>query len=150
MERSLTSNPLTEIFSIAARANGSNRPTATRRSVSCRLTVRSGAALFLLRDLDLTLPRGRGPVHGADVRPLPDHPPRTSCRAPRPPRSGGAVAEVGCPIGGCGHRVIGPWELEDHAAAAHPGWVATYELVRPYPNQLQLVVYRQVQDPPAT
>jgi len=29
------------------------------------------------------------------------------------------------------------------------GW-ATYELVRPYPNQLQRVVYRQVQDPPAT
>jgi hypothetical protein len=55
-----------------------------------------------------------------------------------------------CPIEGCGHRVIGPWELEDHAAAAHPGWVATYELVRPYPNQLQRVVYRQVQDPPAT
>ena len=56
----------------------------------------------------------------------------------------------GCPIEGCGHRVIGPWELEDHTTAAHPGWVATYELVRAYPNQLQRVVYRQVQDPPAT
>jgi hypothetical protein len=43
-------------------------------------------------------------------------------------------------IQGCGHRVIGPCELEGHAAAAHPGWVARYELVRPYPNQLQRVV----------
>jgi len=38
---------------------------------------------------------------------------------------------VGCPIQGCGHRVIGPWELEGHAAAKHPGWVARYELLRP-------------------
>ena len=52
-----------------------------------------------------------------------------------------------CPIQGCGHRVIGPWELEEHAAAEHPGWVARYELVRPYPNQLQRGVYRQVEDP---
>ena len=52
-----------------------------------------------------------------------------------------------CPIQGCGHRVIGPWELEDHAAAAHPGWVARYELLRPYPNQLQRVVFRQVEEP---
>jgi hypothetical protein len=52
----------------------------------------------------------RGPVHGADVRPLPDHPPRTSCRAPRPPRSGGAVAEVGVPDRGLrasGDRAMG-------------------------------------------
>jgi hypothetical protein len=53
----------------------------------------------------------------------------------------------GCPIDGCGHRVLGPWELEDHTAATHPGWTATYELLRPYPNQLQRVVYRQVKDP---
>ena len=52
-----------------------------------------------------------------------------------------------CPIQGCGHRVIGPWELEEHAAAEHPGWVARYELVRPYPNQLQRVVYRQGRGP---
>jgi len=43
----------------------------------------------------------------------------------------------------------GDWavELEEHAAAEHPGWVARYELVRPYPNQLQRGVYRQVEDP---
>jgi hypothetical protein len=52
-----------------------------------------------------------------------------------------------CPIQDCGHRVIGPWELEGHTAAEHPGWVARYELVRPYPNQLQRVVYRHVEDP---
>ena len=52
-----------------------------------------------------------------------------------------------CPIQGCGHRVIGPWELEEHAAAEHPGWVARYELVRPYRNQLQRVVYRQGRGP---
>jgi hypothetical protein len=51
----------------------------------------------------------------------------------------------GCPIPGCGHRVIGPDELEVHAAAEHPGWVARYELLRPYPNQLRRVVYRQVE-----
>jgi hypothetical protein len=56
----------------------------------------------------------------------------------------------GCPIEGCGHRVIGPWELEEHTAAVHSGWVATYELLRPYPNQHLRVVYRQVEDPPAT
>jgi hypothetical protein len=55
-----------------------------------------------------------------------------------------------CPIQGCGHRTIGPWELEDHTAAAHPGWTATYELLRPYPNQLQRVVYRRVEQPPVS
>ena len=25
----------------------------------------------------------------------------------------------GCPIDGCGHRVIGPWDLEEHTAAEH-------------------------------
>jgi hypothetical protein len=58
------------------------------------------------------------------------------------------VAEVGLPDPGCGYRVIGPWELEEHTAAAeHPGWVALYELLRPYPNQRQRVVYRQIEDP---
>jgi hypothetical protein len=53
-----------------------------------------------------------------------------------------------CPIQGCGHRTIGPWELEDHTAAAHPGWTATYELLRPYPNQRMRVVYRRIEQPP--
>ena len=38
----------------------------------------------------------------------------------------------GCPIGGCGKWFIGPWYLEWHTAAEHPGWTATYELLRPY------------------
>jgi hypothetical protein len=53
----------------------------------------------------------------------------------------------GCPIQGCRHRVIAPEELEGHAAPAHPGWVARYELVRPLPNQLERVVFRRVEDP---
>lgn len=53
----------------------------------------------------------------------------------------------GCPIPGCGHRVIIPHELEGHTAAEHPGWVARYGLVRPYPNQLERVVHRQVEIP---
>ena len=32
-------------------------------------------------------------------------------------------------------------------AYASDGWEARYELVRPYPNQLQRVVYRQIEDP---
>jgi hypothetical protein len=56
----------------------------------------------------------------------------------------------GCPIEGCGHRVIGPWDLEGHAEAEHPGWAARYELLRPYPNQLQRVVFRRLEGPPAT
>jgi hypothetical protein len=34
--------------------------------------------------------------------------------------------------------------------AEHPGWVARFEIVRPYPNQHLRVVYRQVEDPQAT
>jgi hypothetical protein len=49
----------------------------------------------------------------------------------------------GCPIEGCGRWVIGPWELEGHTEAEHPGWIATYELLRPYPNQRQRVVYQR-------
>jgi hypothetical protein len=31
----------------------------------------------------------------------------------------------GCPIDGCGQWFIGPWHLEWHTAAEHPGWTAT-------------------------
>jgi hypothetical protein len=53
----------------------------------------------------------------------------------------------GCPIDGCGRWFIGPWELEWHTAAEHPGWTATYELLQPYPNQRQRVVFQRVEDP---
>jgi hypothetical protein len=53
----------------------------------------------------------------------------------------------GCPIHGCGRWFIGPWDLEWHTAAEYPGWTATCQLLRPYPNQRQRVVYRQVEDP---
>jgi hypothetical protein len=55
-----------------------------------------------------------------------------------------------CPIEGCGHRLSWPEELEGHTAAEHPGWVAHYELLRPYPNQLQRVVFRRVDGSPAS
>jgi hypothetical protein len=57
---------------------------------------------------------------------------------------------VGLPLEGCGWRSIGPEELEGHTAAEHPGWTAAYELVWPYPNQLQRVLYRRVEPPPAS
>ena len=37
----------------------------------------------------------------------------------------------GCPIEGCGRWFLGPWDLEGHTAADHPGWTATYHLLRP-------------------
>jgi hypothetical protein len=51
----------------------------------------------------------------------------------------------GCPLAGCDRSVILPWDLEAHAVADHPGWVARYELVRPLPRQHERVVFRQVQ-----
>ena len=43
-----------------------------------------------------------------------------------------------------------PWDLERHTEAEHPDWTATYELLRPYPNQRQRVVYRRSDRPPAS
>jgi hypothetical protein len=55
----------------------------------------------------------------------------------------------GCPLPGyC--WVIVPWDLEAHATVDHPGWVARYELVRPLPRQHERVVFRRVEEPPAT
>ena len=53
----------------------------------------------------------------------------------------------GCPIDGCGGWFLGPWDLERHTEAEHPDWTATYELLRPYPNQRQQVVYRRSDRP---
>jgi hypothetical protein len=49
----------------------------------------------------------------------------------------------GCPIESCGQWFLGPWDLEGHTAAEHLGWTASYQLLRPYPNQRQRVVYRR-------
>jgi hypothetical protein len=54
----------------------------------------------------------------------------------------------GCAL--CEYRAVEPQALEVHTAAEHPGWVARYEVVRPYPHQQLRVVYRQVEVPPAT
>jgi hypothetical protein len=48
----------------------------------------------------------------------------------------------GCAL--CEAWVIWPGDLEGHTAKAHPGWTATFEIVRPYPQQLLRVVYRRV------
>jgi hypothetical protein len=36
----------------------------------------------------------------------------------------------GCPVKGCSHRVVLPWELEQHTATEHPGWAASWEAER--------------------
>ncbi len=38
-------------------------------------------------------------------------------------------------------------DLEAHAAAEYPGWVARFEVVRPYPDQELRVVFRQAENP---
>ena len=55
----------------------------------------------------------------------------------------------GCPIKGCGRWSSAPGTWRGHTAAQHPGWTATYELLRPYPNQRQRVSYRR-DAPPAS
>jgi hypothetical protein len=54
----------------------------------------------------------------------------------------------GCAL--CEYRAVEPQALGVHTAAEHPGWVARYEIVRPYPHQRLRVVYRQSEDPPST
>jgi hypothetical protein len=34
--------------------------------------------------------------------------------------------------------------MEWHTAAEHPDWTATYQLLRPCPNQRQRIVYRRI------
>jgi hypothetical protein len=58
--------------------------------------------------------------------------------------------QPGCPLAGGHLWVILPWDLETHTAADHPGWVARYELVRPLPRQDQRVVFRRIEEPPAS
>jgi hypothetical protein len=110
-------------------------------------TSMAGAALFLLRNLHRPLQRGRGPAHNADLHPLPGSPSGPAGHAARSPRPRPAVAEVGLPDRRLRPVVRWPWDLEWHTAAEHPGWTATYELLRPYPNQRMRVVYRQVKNP---
>jgi hypothetical protein len=43
----------------------------------------------------------------------------------------------------CPHQVFWPGDLEGHTAQQHPGWTATFEIVRPYPRQRLRVVYRR-------
>src|SRR5919106_6040896 len=51
----------------------------------------------------------------------------------------------GCPL--CEHRVSAPWDLEGHTLRQHPGWMARFEVVRPYPRQLLRVVYHRSDAP---
>ena len=53
----------------------------------------------------------------------------------------------GCPIKGCGQWVLGPSYWSGTPRPSIPGWTATYELLRPYPNQRQRVVYRRSAPP---
>lgn len=56
----------------------------------------------------------------------------------------------GCPLPSCDWWVILPWDLQAHAAADHPCWVARDELVRPLPRQYERVVFRRVEEPPTS
>ena len=112
--------------------------------------MRSGAALFLLRHRHRALQRDRGRVHVLICIPC------LEVRQARPDtllglHDPGQPWEQwwGCPIDGCGRWFLGPWDLEGHTTAEHPGWTATYELLRPYPNQRQRVTYRR-SAPPAS
>jgi hypothetical protein len=49
--------------------------------------------------------------------------------------------EWGCPLLDCGDWVVLPWELEEHTAAEHPEWTATWEAER------MRVVYRRSAPP---
>jgi hypothetical protein len=111
--------------------------------------VRSGAALFLLRDLHRPFSEIEGLFTVLICIPC------LEVRLAQPDTllglhdPGQPWEQWGCPIDGCGRWFIGPWYLEWHTAAEHPGWTATYELLRPYPNQRQRVVYRR-SAPPAS
>jgi hypothetical protein len=86
--------------------------------------------VFLLRDLDRSVPGGRGLF------------PLLMCAACRAVRSGPApepdelivhanlrepYLQWACPLAGCDFRAELPWPLERHTAAEHPGWTATFE-----------------------
>ena len=61
--------------------------------------------------------------------------------------SGQPWEQWGCPVDGCGEWFPGSWDLEWHSAAERPGWAATHQLHRPYPNQRQRVVDRRSAPP---
>jgi hypothetical protein len=46
--------------------------------------------------------------------------------------------QYGCPLAGYDFRCSPPWDLEQHTAAEHPGWTATFEAA-----DLWRVVYRR-------
>jgi hypothetical protein len=105
--------------------------------------VRGGAALFLLRDLHRPFSEIEGLFTVLICIPC------LEVRLAQPDTllgfhdPGQPLEQWGCPINGCGRWVLGPWDLEGHTAAEHPAWTATYDLLRPYPNQRQRVVYRR-------
>jgi hypothetical protein len=99
------------------------------------------AALLVLRLVGRALPGGRGLFtvlmcaacqaarRGPPPELLADHDP------------GQPWLQWGCAL--CDLRVVRPWDLEGHTAAEHPGWVAGYEVLRPYLQQHLRVVFRQ-------
>ena len=50
-----------------------------------------------------------------------------------------------CPL--CPYQVFWGGDLEGHTAEAHPGWTATFEILRPYPRQRLRVIYRRSNGP---
>jgi hypothetical protein len=46
-----------------------------------------------------------------------------------------------CPL--CGYQVFWGGDLEGRTAQQHPGWMAEFEILAPYPHQRLRVVYRR-------
>lgn len=46
----------------------------------------------------------------------------------------------------CDYRCFIPTWLEGHTALEHPGWVARFENLRPYPRQVLRMVYHRSDD----
>jgi hypothetical protein len=47
----------------------------------------------------------------------------------------------------CPHQEFWGGDLEGHTAQQHPGWTATFEILKPYPHQRLRVVYRRSDGP---
>ena len=67
----------------------------------------------------------------------PDQPPELLALAYHDP--GEPWLQWSCPVQRCSYRVVLPWDLEQHTAAKHPGWVAVWE------SELERVVFRLAQ-----
>jgi hypothetical protein len=96
------------------RVSPDSAPAIVSRTPVRASEVRSGAALFLLRDLHRPLQQDRGPVHGADLHPpvwRSAWPGRTPCSAFTTPASPGSSGAVPSRLVAAGSSAPGTWNL---------------------------------------